>query len=181
LTTNGVIIRQAVSSDIPILMGLDHGFDTDHVWQLSYMTESVEIGVVFREVRLPRPMRVPYPRDPDKLADEWTRKEALLLAEIKESPIAYISLIDGPAQASGWVTDIVVDLRYRKMGVGTQLLNAAKGWCKTRGMNQLFLEMQSKNYPAICLARKNGFAFSGYSDRYYSDQDIVLFFTKAIR
>ena len=48
-------------------------------------------------------------------------------------------------------------------------------------MNQLFLEMQSKNYPAICLARKNGFAFSGYSDRYYSDQDIVLFFTKAIR
>ena len=82
-------------------MGLDHGFDTDHVWQLSYLAESVEIGVVFREVRLPRPMRVPYPRDPEKLADEWTRRAALLLAEINDLPIAYISLVDGSPMFSG--------------------------------------------------------------------------------
>jgi RimJ/RimL family protein N-acetyltransferase len=36
--------------------------------------------------------------------------------------------------------------------------------------------MQSKNYPAIALARKLGFSYSGYSDRYYADQDIALFF-----
>lgn len=162
-------------------MGLDHGFDTDHVWQLSYMTESAEIGVVLREVRLPRPMRVPYPRNSEKLADEWTHRAVILLAEIGNSPIAYISINDGPAEASGWVTDLVVDLRYRRMGVGTQLLSAGQEWCRTRARAQLFLEMQSKNYPAICLARKNGFTFSGYSDRYYPDQDIVLFFTKVIR
>ncbi len=181
MTTTGLNIRQAVSSDIPILMGLDHGFDTDHVWQLSYRTESAEIGIVLREVRLPRPMRVPYPRDPEKLADDWTHRSAMLLAEIGDTPIAYISLNDGPAQASGWVTDLVVDLRYRRMGIGTELLKSTKAWCKTRDRDQLFIEMQSKNYPAICLARKNGFTFSGYSDRYYPGQDIALFFTKAIR
>jgi len=41
----------------------------------------------------------------------------------------------------------------------------------------MILEMQSKNYPAISLARKMGFVFSGYSDRYYPDREIALFFT----
>lgn len=181
MTINELQIRQAVSSDIPILMRLDHGIDTDHVWQLSYMTEPAEIGVVLREVRLPRPMRIPYPRDPEKLADEWTHRNALLLAEIGDTPVAYVALSEGPAQAAGWVTDLVVDLRYRRMGIGTQLLGAIHDWCKAHGSNRMILEMQSKNYPAIRLARKNGYTFSGYSDRYYPDEDIVLFFTKSIR
>ena len=41
--------------------------------------------------------------------------------------------------------------------------------------------MQSKNNPAIRLAQKMGFAFAGYSDRYYRDQDIALFFCLELR
>ena len=33
-----------------------------------------------------------------------------------------------------------------------------------------------KNYPAICLAQRTGFRYAGYSDLYYPDQDIALFF-----
>lgn len=173
-------IRPAVSSDITTLMAFDHGYSTNHVWQLSYDNESSQISVTFREVRLPRSMRVSYPRDPERLADEWTLRSALLLAEEDERPIGYVAIGEGPAENSGWILDLVVDLVHRRQSVATSLIASALDWCRQRGFDRLFIEMQSKNYPAISLARKSGFSFSGYSDQYYPDQDIVLFFSLGI-
>jgi len=174
------VIRQAISSDIPKLIEMDHGVNTDHVWQLALQQGSGEVGAVFREVRLPRPMRVNYPREPRELADIWTERAALLLAEEGETSLGYLTLIDGPAFRSGWVLDLVVDLRYRRQGVATQLLSSARGWCRERGRERIFVEMQSKNYPAISLMRKTGFSYVGYSDHYYPDQDIVIFFAREL-
>ena len=66
---DGFLIRSAISSDIPWLMKLDHGYSTDHVWQMALRKEANEVAISFREVRLPRPMRVIYPRDYTTLAD----------------------------------------------------------------------------------------------------------------
>jgi ribosomal protein S18 acetylase RimI-like enzyme len=170
-------IRKATSSDIPYLMALDHGYSTDHVWQMSVETEPNQVGVTFREIRLPRPMRVIYPRDPERLADEWNLRAALLMAEEEEGILGYVSLVQGPALDSGWITDLVVNLRYRRRGVASRLIRAARDWCHENNMKRMFIEMQSKNYPAICLARKFGFVFAGYSDHYYPEQDIALFFS----
>jgi hypothetical protein len=41
--------------------------------------------------------------------------------------------------------------------------------------------MQSKNYPAIAFCKKQGMAYCGYSDRYYANQDIALFFGLHLR
>lgn len=174
------VIRQAISSDIPKLIGMDHGVNTDHVWQLTLNRATDEISAVFRVVRLPRPMRVQYPREPNELADTWTQHSALLIAEADEEALGYLCLVDGSAYRSGWVVDLVVDLRYRRQGVATSLLKSALHWCSERDRGQMFIEMQSKNYPAISLARKLGFNYAGYSDRYYADQDIVLFFSREI-
>ena len=174
------LVRQAISSDIPKLIGMDHGVNTDHVWQLALQQGAGEIGALFREVRLPRPMRVNYPREPQELADVWTQHAGLLIAESGETPLGYISLIDGPAFHSGWVQDLVVDLRFRRQGVATHLLNAARNWCRERGRERIFVEMQSKNFPAISLMRKNGFSYVGYSDHYYPEQDIVIFFAREL-
>ncbi|MEJ2013320.1 MAG: GNAT family N-acetyltransferase [Anaerolineales bacterium] len=173
-------VRQAISSDIPKLIEMDHGVNTDHVWQLVLNQGEGEVGAVFREVRLPRPMRVNYPREPRDLADVWTDHAALLLAEAGETPLGYLALIDGPAFRCGWVTDLVVDLRFRRRGVATLLLNSARSWCLERGRERIFVEMQSKNYPAIRLMKKSGFSYVGYSDHYYPDQDIVLFFAREL-
>jgi GNAT superfamily N-acetyltransferase len=174
-------IRKAVSSDIPILVEFDHGYNTDHVWQMAVEKESNALGFTFRETRLPRPMRVRYPRQPELLIEEWTHKAAILIADQDGDPVAYTVLQEGPAEDAVWMTDLVVDLRHRRQGVATKLLHAAHTWCVERGIGRLFLEMQSKNYPAIQLARKNGFVFAGYSDQYYPDQEIALFFSKQLR
>lgn len=169
-------IRNAISSDIPHLMQLDHGYRTDHVWQMNSREDTGELTVSFREVRLPRPMRVNYPRNPSRLADEWVLYSGFLVAERDGSLIGYISFVDGPAPNSAWATDLVVGQSDRRQGVATHLLRTGMEWCKERGLHRLNVEMQSKNYPAICLCKKLGLRFLGYSDSYYPDLDIALFF-----
>jgi hypothetical protein len=41
--------------------------------------------------------------------------------------------------------------------------------------------MQSKNYPAVHMAMKLGYEFSGYQDHFYANGDIALFFTRYLR
>ena len=174
-------IRKAISSDIPKLLQMDHGSSTSHVWQLSISKQVGEIAATFREVRLPRPMQISYPRDPQRLPDEWTRYAALLLAERDETPMGYLVINLAMAEQSGWITDLVVDLRFRRQGVGSRLLRAALLGARERDFQRLFVEMQSKNYPAIALAQHSGFQYAGYSDVYYRDQDIALFFVHELR
>lgn len=171
-----VKVRPAISNDIPVLMSLEHGYSTDRVWQMASDKSPDEIRVSFREVRLPRPMRVNYPRDPGDLVEEWTSRTVVMVAELEEALLGYVSLIKGPSTGSAWVTDLVVGRRHRRQGIGNRLLVEACSWSRQRGLSRIYVEMQSKNVPAIRLARKLGFAFAGYSDMYYSNQDIALFF-----
>jgi ribosomal protein S18 acetylase RimI-like enzyme len=175
-----VKVRQAVSGDIPHLMNLDHGYSTDHVWQMIYDQNSRDINVRFQEQKLPRPMRVNYPRDPSRLADEWTSKSGILVVLEMENPVAYLTLVPGPAEDSIWVSDVVVDLRLRRQGLATLLIESAIEWASERGKTSVFIEMQSKNFPAISLVRKSDFSFAGFSDGYYPDHEIALFFVHEI-
>jgi len=176
-----VVIRPAISTDIARLMAIDHSYSTDHVWQMALGGAPGDVSVAFQEVRLPRAMRVDYPRSPGRLADEWTQRSAVLMAEVDEEPAGYLALMPAPAPGAVWVCDLAVAQRQRRQGLGARLLGAAIDWARARGHQRLFLEMQSKNYPAIMLARKLGFVFSGYSDHYYPDEDISLFFSIDLR
>ena len=179
--TQRIHIHQAISSDITDLVALDHDYSTDHVWQMALNRASDEISVVFRQVRLPRPMRVHYPRPSQGLADDWTRKAVVLVAEAEGERLAYLSLAQAPADHAGWISDLVVSSRHRRQGIATALIGTARAWSRERGHHSLFIEMQSKNFPAINLARKLGFTFAGYSDQYYPEQEIALFFQLGIR
>jgi len=174
-------IRPAVSPDIPRLMQIDHSFNTDHVWQMALQSGSPSVEAAFREVRLPRPMRVAYPRRVERLADEWTERSLVLVGEADDRPAGYLSLAPAPAPDAMWVTDLVVDPAFRRQGLARRLLSEAIGWSRVRSQVRLFFEMQSKNHPAIRLAQKLGFVFSGYSDFFYPNEDISLFFSFDLR
>jgi GNAT superfamily N-acetyltransferase len=176
-----LIIRKAISTDIPSLMSLDHNYSTDHVWQMAAHNDDHEVGVTFREIRLPRPVRAEYPRDPGQLADDWTHFDGIFVAEVDEARLGYVSLLEGPAHATGWIRDLVVGQRFRRQGIATRFIAAAYRWCAKRGLDQIMIEMPSKDVPAVRLARKLNFAFAGYSDQYYADQEIALFFALNIR
>jgi ribosomal protein S18 acetylase RimI-like enzyme len=174
-------VRPAAEADLPVLMAFDHGSTSERVWQLDLNRDPRDsrIAATFREVRLPRPVSLPYPRDPARLADVWQRKALMYVAAAGIQPIGYAAATDtqGP---QAWISDLVVVPRWRRRGVGSALLAALQQAAKARGIRTLFLEMQTKNYPAIRLAQKHGYDFCGYNDHYYSTQDIALFFARAL-
>lgn len=173
-------VRPVVVADLPRLMGLDHSVTSEYVWQLELRRDSGQLTAVFREVHLPRPISLTYPKNPFSLADEWTRKAMVFVAVSGNEPVGYLSLTENPASAA-WVTDLVVAAEWRRRGVASSLLAAAHEWSPARGRRKLFLEMQSKNYPAIRLAQKHGYEFCGYNDHYYQSQDVALFFARALK
>jgi ribosomal protein S18 acetylase RimI-like enzyme len=173
-------IRPAISSDIPPLMAIDHTYSSDFVWQMEIQVEEVQIGVSFREIRLPRSVRVEYPRPTRSLADEWTQRSGLLVALLNGEIVGYISMMLNIAPVTTWVTDLAVMRRFRRQGIGSTLVLAAQEWGSQHDSRRIVLEMQPKNYPAIHMAQKLGFDFCGYNDRYFANHDIALFFAKPL-
>jgi GNAT superfamily N-acetyltransferase len=161
-------------------MSLDHSVTSDYVWQLDLRKENGQISAGFREVRLPRPISVSYPRDPFALADEWTQRSVTFVALAGDMPVGYACILEHSHATTAWITDLVVDAGSRRQGVGSALINAAHDWAKSRGARDIFLEMSSKNYPAIRLALRFGFEFCGYNDHYYVTQDVALFFGRTL-
>ncbi len=173
-------IRPADATDLPRLMGLDHTNFSDHVWQLDLRKENGQVAVNFREVRLPRPISVAYPRDPFALADDWRQRSIIITALIENALVGYACCLEHSHATTVWVTDLVVGAESRRQGIGGDLLKAAKDWALSRGARDIFIEMSSKNYPAIRLALKLGFEFCGYNDHYYVTKDVALFFGRSL-
>ena len=176
-----VQIRPAASADLPHLTALDHGYSTDYVWQMEAREENGQTHITFRTVRLPRSMRVAFPRDAQRLVEAWNRRVCFLVAEDAGQLKGYLNLTLAAAPETGWIADCGVDRRFRRSGVGSILLAAAAHWARQNNLRHLILETQSKNYPAICFAQKHGMAFCGYNDRYYSNQDVALFFGMVLK
>ena len=174
-------IRLAVASDIVRLIAFDHSCSSDYVWQLELRREVGQAVVSFREVRLPRSIQVKYPRNPASLADEWMRRDVMLVALEAGNPIGYLcGTVDYPSGVA-WVTDLVVSPLHRRKGAASELLSAIQSWALERGIRRLILESQSKNQAYIRLAQKFGYEFCGYNDQYYPTQDVALFFGRRIK
>ncbi|RPI88486.1 MAG: GNAT family N-acetyltransferase [Chloroflexi bacterium] len=174
-------IRPANAADIPILVELEHDYTSDYVWQMDIVNEEKLIDVRFKQIKLPRSVRVEYPRSPKELEKLWTERDAVLTAVHEGVPVGYLCVSNHVAPITNWVTDLVVTRRMRRQGVGTALILASQEWARQFNNYRLILEMQPKNYPAISLAQKLGFDFCGYNDRYYANRDIALFFVRSVR
>jgi ribosomal protein S18 acetylase RimI-like enzyme len=173
-------IRPASAADLPKLVSIDHSYSSDIVWQMDLLTEEAQVGARFRQIRLPRSVRVSYPRQERAILDDWQQRSGILVALLGNEVVAYISLNLNIAPATTWVTDLAVVRRLRRQGIGSALVLAAQEWSRQHHVYRIILEIQPKNFPAISMAQKLGFDFCGYNDRYYANHDIALFFGKAV-
>ncbi len=130
---------------------------------------------------MPRSVVVTYPRDPMTVSEEWSRRDAVLVAVEEGLPVGYLALVVERSASAARVTDLVVASDRRRKGIGSSLLSAAQSWAGERKVQRLILEMQSKNQPYIRLAQKFGYEFCGYNDQYYPTQDVALFFGRALK
>jgi len=175
-----VHIRSAVATDINSLMSIDHSSQTDYVWQVDIQRDEAQTTVFFREIRLPRSVEISYPRPVTALADTWSRRSGILVALMGSTIAGYVRMNDTSVFHTALVTDLAVTPRYRRQGIATTMLVAAQALAVNRKNHRMVIEMITKNDPAIRLALKLGFEFSGYNDKYYDTQDIAIFFGRKI-
>jgi ribosomal protein S18 acetylase RimI-like enzyme len=173
-----MIVRMAELADLNPCYGLGGSYTTDFVWQMQAHENERSIEVRFDTVRLPRPMKVAYPRHPDELLPNWRQGECFLVAaDTSGQPVAFLDMTAQTWHGVGWIRNLIVHRNFRRQGVGTALLRAARYGALDNELSKIMLETQTKNYPAICFAQKHRFAFCGYNDRYYSNGDIAVFFS----
>jgi ribosomal protein S18 acetylase RimI-like enzyme len=180
-------IRPPTSAEIPIMMGIDHDYMSDHVWQMEVQHENgqkpsdLRVEITFRQLKLPRSVRVEYPRSPAELAKDWKDRSCLLVALLRGSVVGYTSINLNIAPHTSWMTDLVISRTFRKQGIGSTLILAGQDWARHKKCSRMVMEIQPKNYPAICLAQKLGYDLCGYNDHYFPNHDIALFFSKSLR
>ncbi|NPV77841.1 MAG: GNAT family N-acetyltransferase [Anaerolineae bacterium] len=174
-------IRPAVLADLNHLMAIDSSYQSDYVWQMDRSVEEGQTVITFREVRLPRSVRVESPHPliiPSKSAD---LNIATLVAWLTGEIVGYVRIHENQLPGVGWVTSLVVRPEIRRRGIGTALLLAGQEWAANQGLRRIICDMQSKNHAAIHLMLKMGYEFCGYNDYYYANKDIALFFTRFLR
>jgi ribosomal protein S18 acetylase RimI-like enzyme len=160
---------------------LDHSYTTDRVWQMEAREGDGVVTTTFRVARLPREMRVDYPRGADDLAGGWQQRDGFLVAGDYGRVYGYVALNARVEHGIAWVGDLAVDRPWRRRGIGTALLQAAAQWGRDHDLVRLVIGVQTKNYPAIQLCQSRGLTFCGYNDHYWPNQDIALFFGEPLR
>jgi len=174
-------VRPAESKDLDVCAALDHSFATDSVWQMESREENGVLTTTFRVSRLPREVRVNYPRQDEGLLAGWQRCDEFVVLEDEGRVRGYAAMTAETEHGIARVGDLVVDRSCRRRGFGTALLRAAAQWGHEQHLAWLEVEMQTKNYPAIRFCQSRGLTFCGYNDHYWPNQDIALFFGESLR
>ena len=93
---------------------------------------------------------------------------AIFVAELNKKVVGYITLMELEGE-NAKVMSIAVKKEFRRMGIGSKLLDEAIKWCRIKGKKKLLLEVRTSNLPAQNLYKKKGFQIIGVTPNYYSD------------
>jgi ribosomal-protein-alanine N-acetyltransferase len=98
-----------------------------------------------------------------------------LVAKYEDQVIGYICLFH--VFDEGHITNVAVDPKYQRQGIGTRLLLTAINKAITVGVRYVTLEVRESNLIAQHLYRKFGFRLTGRRQGYYSDtkEDALVF------
>lgn len=183
VSSTGFLIRDGLEGDIAACLRLDHGYDTDYVWQVSLLENSEQRQITFQKQHLPRTLETEYTADERRLRLALPAEHCFMVAAMRDGGelMGYLSLRQDPVYQTAWIQDVVVSRPYRRHRIGTRLVSAARQWIRERSITRIMLETQTRNYPAILFAQQIGFAFCGFNDHYFPNEDIAVFFSQTLR
>jgi len=166
--------------DLAACLALDGSYETDRVWQVIRSEELDQVVTRFGVVQLPRTMRVPYPSWGEALLAHQERGDLILVAAESGEVRGYVDQETLPDQSIAWVQHLVVAPEHRRTAIGSALLTRSMQHARQAGLSHIMALVQSKNYPAISFLQRHGFAFCGYNERYYRNNDIGLYFARGL-
>lgn len=118
-------------------------------------------------------------------SEGWTEE---MLAETLGNPLTVLAVerrgetVAGYAMGrvaadEGELFRIAVRPEFRRMHIAEKLLGELHGQMRSRGAVKCFLEVRSRNAPAIALYEKQGYRKIALRKNYYIDDDAVIYET----
>ena len=95
--------------------------------------------------------------------------------------VGYVVAAGAPRDGQAYLRTLVVDRHYRRAGIGARLLSEAKRWAARQGADCLIADAPARNFPALRLLQKSGFAFCGFNDSCYDGNEVAVFFCARLR
>ena len=92
----------------------------------------------------------------------------LIIENLEEKPVGAIDLFDyEPFHLRAGVGILIYDIEERRRGLATDALELLMQYCKkTLGLNQLYANIGSSNFPSINLFEKSGFRKVGIKEKW---------------
>ncbi|MGI8424513.1 MAG: GNAT family N-acetyltransferase [Chloroflexota bacterium] len=113
------------------------------------------------------------PRAPEAEPDD---EASPMEDERRGKVVGYVIVAGAPRDRQAYLRTLVVDRHHRRAGIGARLLGEAKRWAARNGAECLIADAPARNYPAIRLLQKSGFAFCGFNDSCYAENEVAVFF-----
>jgi len=167
-----VAVRPATEADLPALTRLDLTYPTDRCLALDRSGETPEHVFALRwRNRIPAPMAVYATYTVDRLHEALTAADFFLVAEVDGEVAGLLMLIVPAWTDAAEITDLAVDIAFRRLGAGRALVDAAVEWARGCGFRALWVEPRTDIHAAISFYVSLGFRLSGFNDRLYSNGD----------
>ena len=176
-----IYIRRPTLHDLNECARLDASFTTTKVWQMSLQADSGRIQVQFHLVHLPRPMTVPTPPEDRDLTKAWQRGDGIYAARRGNDILGYIHVVMNQKEKTVRIHRHVVAPAYRQQGVGAALLDRAVDWARERHLHSFEVALSTKNFPAIEFYLSRDFVFTGFNERLWGRQEILMHFSRLVR
>lgn len=176
-----MLVRAVRDEDWESCLGIDTSYETEYAWQMDELQNGGEWQVSFREIHLPRTLRIQPVVSNDNLAKSWQYRDQFWVAVEHREIIGYLGLDIDQARYQARITDVVVTPEYRRKGTASAMLARASEWCLRQRIYQLVLVCPLKAHPAISFAQKHHFNFCGFQDSYWPGQEVALFFRRRVR
>lgn len=167
-----VIVRAATEADFPALSRLDLTYPTDRVLALERSGEPPEHTFMLRwRNRVPAPMEVYATYPVERLRGALKKTDLFLVTEVDGEVAGLLMVLLPEWTDAAEISDLAVDIAFRRSGAGRALVNAAADWARERGHRSLWVEPRADNHAAISFYVSLGFRVSGFNDRMYSNAD----------
>lgn len=181
-TILSLLIRDGLESDIAHCLQLDHHYETDLVWQMTFDENPGRWQIGFLDQHLPRTLETEYTPSERRLRLALPSDQCFLVACTRENNelLGYLAMQHDRINSIGRIHDMAVSVPYRRQRIATRLLTIGRQWAKEHAISTLVIESATQNYPGILFAQQSGFRFCGYSDTYFPNQDIAVFFSQSL-
>ncbi len=173
-------IRPLEPADIPKLIDIRPGFETDKIMRIRQTGTGHEIGWELYEVTLEKPYNKGHGYDFDATERENIRQrlaqdDTLIEVAIEQDTHRIIGILDVEQRTwnnTVWIWNIMLDESVRGSGIGTRMIERTIEWAKRKKARAIMLETQTNNVPACRFYAKMGFELVGINTMFYSNNDV---------